>query len=130
MSSEKNAEKRPDTPEMSLDQLSDTIKVMLGVVQRLKRQLELQKKLDANEPVEYSLTEDLLENERALAFLQQVADEKTRFISEPTDEQLDEVIASELAYEREQETKHEISSFVIEISRDDPDDLAAERVLH
>lgn len=130
MSSEKNAEKRPETPEMSLDQLSDTIKVMLGVVQRLKRQLELQKRLDANEPVEYSLTEDLLENERALEFLQQIAYEKTRFIAEPTDEQLDAVIASELAYEREQETKHEISSFVIEISRDDPDDLAAERVLH
>lgn len=124
MSSEKNQQKSPDTTFMSLDQLSDTIEVMTGVVQRLKRHLELQLTLSENKPEASALSQELLENERELLDLQQLANEQKLSVASP-DIDSDDANASNTSQSNEER------SFIIEIAQhDEADDLSHDRVLH
>ena len=124
MSSEKNQHKSPDTTLMSLDQLSDTIEVMTGVVKRLKRHLDLQLTLHDNKPEASALSQELLENERELLDLQQLANEQKLSVETPNAE------ADSAGAEQAHETSIE-RSFIIEIAQhDEADDLSQDRVLH
>lgn len=124
MSSEKNQQKSPDTTLMSLDQLSDTIEVMTGVVQRLKRHLDLQLTLSENKPEASALSQELLENERELLDLQQLANEQKLSVTSPS-------IDSDGANASNTSQSNEERSFIIEIAQhDEADDLSHDRVLH
>tara|TARA_R100001377_G_scaffold45456_2_gene26051 strand:+ start:1141 stop:1515 length:375 start_codon:yes stop_codon:yes gene_type:complete len=124
MSSDKNQQKSPDTTLMSLDQLSDTIEVMTGVVQRLKRHLDLQLTLSENKPEASALSQELLENERELLDLQQLANEQKLSVAVPSGDN------DRQSAKQTQESKEE-RSFIIEIAQqEEADDLSSDRVLH
>lgn len=124
MSSEKNPQKSPDTTLMSLDQLSDTIEVMTGVVKRLKRHLDLQLTLHENKPEASALSQELLENERELLDLQQLANEQKLSVVAPNANS-DKVSAATTTLGAQER------SFVIEIAQhEEADDLSTDRVLH
>lgn len=124
MSSDKNQQKSPDSTLMSLDQLSDTIEVMTGVVQRLKRHLYLQLTLSENKPEASALSQELLENERELLDLQQLANEQKLSVAVPSSDN------NGVSAKQNQESKEE-RSFIIEIAQqEEADDLSSDRVLH
>lgn len=124
MSTEKNPQKAPDTTLMSLDQLSDTIEVMAGVVKRLKRHLDLQVTLHENKPEASALSLELLENERELQDLQQLANEQKLSVAVPCAD-------SDGASVEHAGQSDEERSFIIEIAQhEEPDDLSTDRVLH
>jgi hypothetical protein len=124
MSSAKNQQKSPDTTLMSLDQLSDTIEVMTGVVQRLKRHLDLQLTLSENKPEASALSQELMENERELLDLQQLANEQKLSVAVPSAES--DAASADTASQSDEER-----SFIIEIAQqDEADDLSHDRVLH
>lgn len=119
MSREKNSENSTGSTVMSLDQLSDTIEVMTGVVNRLKRHLHLQLTQSDTKPKAEALNSALLSNERELQELQRLAKQQQQSV----DSQLD-------APAQEQSIVQE-SSFIIEIAQhEESDDLSTERVLH
>ena len=124
MSSDKNQQKSPDTTLMSLDQLSDTIEVMTGVVQRLKRHLDLQLTLSENKPEASALSQELLENERELLDLQQPANEQKLSVAVPSSD-------NDSASAKQNRESKEERSFIIEIAQqEEADDLSSDRVLH
>jgi hypothetical protein len=126
MSSEKIQQKSPDTTLMSLDQLSDTIEVMTGVVKRLKRHLHLRLTLKENEPEASALSQELLENERELLDLQQLANEQKLSVEEQEPNADSDIVSADRPQERLEER-----SFIIEIAQyDEFDDLYIDRVLH
>lgn len=124
MSSDKNQQKSADTTLMSLDQLSDTIEVMTGVIKRLKRHLDVQLTLHENEPAANALSQELLENERDLLDLQQLANEQKLSVTAASADH------DRVNLEPPQDGMME-RSFIIEIAQhDDTDDLSNDRVLH
>ena len=124
MSSDKNQQKSPDSTLMSLDQLSDTIEVMTGVVQRLKRHLDLQLTLSENKPEASALSQELLENERELLDLQQLANEQKLSVAVPSSD-------NDGASAKQNQESNEERSFIIEIAQqEEADDLSSDRVLH
>jgi len=124
MSSEKDQQKRPEPSLMSLDQLSDTIEVMTGVVKRLKRHLDIQLTLNENKPEATALSQELLESERELLDLQQLANEQKLSVVTPR-------IDNESVDAKQTQENNEERSFIIEIAQyDESDDLSIDRVLH
>jgi len=124
MSSEEKQQKTPDTTLMSLDQLSDTIEVMTGVIKRLKRHLDLQLTLHDNKPEASALSQELLENERELLDLQQLANEQKLSVAIPSADSDGDSAA-------QTQQSNEERSFIIEIAQhDEADDLSHDRVLH
>ena len=124
MSSEKDQQKRPEPSLMSLDQLSDTIEVMTGVVKRLKRHLDIQLTLNENKPEATALSQELLESERELLDLQQLANEQKLSVVTPR-------IDNESVDAQQTQENNEERSFIIEIAQyDESDDLSIDRVLH
>ena len=127
MSSENKSENGADNTLMSLDQLSDTIEVMTGVVKRLKRHLHQQLSLQAQGGEATALNQALLSNERELRELQELA--RAQRLSMSTS--LPDVEAPSGAETAEGEQSQDApQSFIVEISRADDDDLTADRVLH
>ncbi len=127
MSSENKSENGPDNTLMSLDQLSDTIEVMTGVVKRLKRHLHQQLSLQAQGGEATALNQALLSNERELRELQELA-RAQRLSMSASRSDVEAPAGTETADgEHIQEAPQ---SFIVEISRADEDDLTADRVLH
>lgn len=130
MSSENNSEKSSNTL-MSLDQLSDTIEVMTGVVNRLKRHLHQQMTLQQDSAVTHDLKQALLSNERELQELQQLARAQRLSIeANPARHTNDNAPASGDKATQDAQTRMTERQFIIEISRFDEPDDPAERVLH
>ena len=130
MSSENNSEKSSNTL-MSLDQLSDTIEVMTGVVNRLKRHLHQQMSIQQDSTVTRDLKQALLSNERELQELQQLARAQRLSIeASPARHPNDNAPESDTDGIAEQQAPAVERQFIIEISRFDEPDDPAERVLH
>lgn len=132
-SSENKPEKSVSNTLMSLDQLSDTIEVMTGVVNRLKRHLHQQMSLQHDSAVTRDLKQALLSNERELQELQQLARAQRLSIeASPARHPNDNAPASEPREDgfAEQQAPAVERQFIIEISRFDEPDDPSERVLH
>lgn len=129
MSGGKNTDNRAEENLMTLDQLSQTIEVMTGVVSRLKRYLNMQllhnRALthdDTDQTIE--LSRELLNNERELHELQQLANQ-----------QRDAVLGRMETPARDLRDGQECSApnegFIVEISRhDEGHESEQDRVLH
>jgi hypothetical protein len=133
MSREKNSETSTESTVMSLDQLSDTIEVMTGVVNRLKRHLHSQLAQSDKDDKAEALNSALLSNERELQELQRLAKQQQHSIDLQLDASVQE--ANDTNNDNEQAaTEQSIakeSCFIIEIAQqEEADDLSNDRVLH
>jgi len=133
MSQQKNSENSTQNATMSLDQLSDTIEVMTGVINRLKHHLHLQLTQNDTENKAEALNSALLSNERELQELHRLAQLQKQSVDSqlgaPTQE------ADTTNNESEEATQEQIvaqeSSFIIEIAQhEESDDLSTDRILH
>lgn len=130
-SSENKPENNTSNTLMSLDQLSDTIEVMTGVVNRLKRHLHQQMSIQQDSAVTRDLKQALLSNERELQELQQLARAQRLSIeASPGRQTNDNAPASSKKATQDAQTRMAERQFIIEISRFDEPDDPAERVLH
>ena len=130
-SSENKPENSASNTLMSLDQLSDTIEVMTGVVNRLKRHLHQQMSLQHDSAVTRDLKQALLSNERELQELQQLAHAQRLSIeASPARHPNDNAPESDTDGIAEQQAPAVERQFIIEISRFDEPDDPSERVLH
>ena len=132
-SSENKPENSTSNTLMSLDQLSDTIEVMTGVVNRLKRHLHQQMSIQQDSAVTRDLKQALLSNERELQELQQLARAQRLSIeASPVRHPNDNAPASDSRTDgiAEQQANAVERQFIIEMSRFDEPDEPAERVLH
>ncbi len=130
MSREKNSE---NSTVMSLEQLSDTIDVMTGVVNRLKRHLHLQLTQNEQESSAEALNSALLSNERELQELQRLAKQQKQSVDSQLDapaQEAEEANNNDNKAAQQQNIAQE-SSFIIEIAQhEESDDLSSDRVLH
>jgi len=130
MSREKNSE---NSTVMSLEQLSDTIDVMTGVVNRLKRHLHLQLTQNEQESSAEELNSALLSNERELQELQRLAKQQQQSVDSQLDAPAQEVANANNTNETNNQEQNiaQDSSFIIEIAQhEEIDDLSIDRVLH
>ncbi|MGB4247507.1 MAG: hypothetical protein WBJ75_07270 [Pseudohongiellaceae bacterium] len=129
MSSGKNTDDSAEKSLMTLDQLSQTIEVMTGVVSRLKRHLNMQllynRALTHDETDQtIELSRELLNNERELQELQQLANQQRHAVLGTV-----ETPPQELRDVQESPVRNE--GFIVEISRHDEGyESEQDRVLH
>jgi len=133
MSQQKNSENSTQNATMSLDQLSDTIEVMTGVINRLKHHLHLQLTQNDTENKAEALNSALLSNERELQELHRLAQLQKQSVDSQLDAPTQE--ADTTNNESEEATQEQIvaqeSSFIIEIAQhEESDDLSTDRILH
>lgn len=129
MSNGKNTDNSAEQHLMTLDQLSQTIEVMTGVVSRLKRHLNMQllhnpalTHDEADQTIE--LSRELLNNERELQELQQIADQQRHAV-------LGTAVAPALNPPEDQNPPVRQEGFIVEISRlDEGGQFEQDRVLH
>lgn len=130
MSSGKNTDNSAEKNLMTLDQLSQTIEVITGVVSRLKRHLNMQllhnRALTHDETDQtIELSRELLNNERELQELQQLANQQRRAVLGT----VVEAPTQELSEAHENSVRNE--GFIVEISRlDEGCESEQDRVLH
>lgn len=133
MSQQKNSENSTQNATMSLDQLSDTIEVMTGVINRLKHHLHVQLSQNDTENKAEALNSALLSNERELQELHRLA----QLQKQSVDSQLDaptreaDTTSNESDEATLEQTIAQESSFIIEIAQhEESDDLSTDRILH
>ncbi|MGJ8689549.1 MAG: hypothetical protein ACSHXZ_08515 [Gammaproteobacteria bacterium] len=133
MSQQKNSENSTQNATMSLDQLSDTIEVMTGVINRLKHHLHVQLSKNDTENKAEALNSALLSNERELQELHRLA----QLQKQSVDSQLDaptreaDTTSNESDEATLEQTVAQESSFIIEIAQhEESDDLSTDRILH
>lgn len=135
MSSKENRDNSTEKNLMTLDQLSQTIDVITGVVNRLKRHLNMQLTLNVPEIEQtVDLNRELLHNERELQDLQQLANQQRDAVLgvESADHETSgDVACTDQDHEDSSAVAEKRRKFIIEISRlNGTDDNDCERVLH